>query len=136
MTPTDLARIHAAAFADTRGWSSNEFADLLTPPHTQIFSKTGGFAVTRTIAGETELLTLAVAPDFQRRGIAKSLLSDWLSQAARVADTAFLEVAADNLGALALYSQMSFLQSGRRKSYYARANGEAIDAILMTRALT
>jgi len=136
VTPTELARIHAAAFVDTRGWSSDEFKALLDQPHTEIFTQVGGFALTRTLAGETELLTLAVDPAYQRRGIATELLITWLSQTAPHAEIAFLDVAADNTAALALYVRMSFIQSGLRKAYYSRPNGQAVDAILMTRALS
>jgi len=136
VTPTDLAHIHAAAFVGTRGWTSDEFTALLAQPHTQIFTQTGGFALTRTVAGETELLTLAVDPQHQRRGIATGLLTQWMHETAPRAQIAFLDVAADNTAALALYARMSFGQSGRRKAYYTRENRSPVDAILMTRALT
>lgn len=103
---------------------------------TAIYSLTGGFALTRTLAGESELLTLAVHPTRQRRGIARELLSDWINHASPIADLAFLEVAADNAGAIALYSSLSFDESGRRKGYYRRKTGPAMDAIMMTRAIS
>lgn len=136
MTPDELARIHGAAFITERSWTASEFSDLLTQPHTHLIAQPGGFAMTRTVAGESELLTLAVDPAQQRRGIAFNLVSDWLAHASASADTAFLEVAADNSAALALYHRLSFSQSGRRKAYYSRAQGMTADAIVMTRALT
>ncbi|WP_299415445.1 GNAT family N-acetyltransferase [uncultured Sulfitobacter sp.] len=135
MTPEALAEIHAAAFAHSRGWHAAEIADLLAQPHTDLFHRTGGFAITRTLAGESELLTLAVAPDHQRKGIAKSLLQRWLAQIAPQADSAFLEVAADNSAALALYSGLAFAPTGLRKGYYTRADAAPIDAIVMARDL-
>ena len=134
MTPEHLAQIHAAAFTRERGWTAAEFADLLAGTYVNLFTAEGGFALTRTLAGESELLTLAVHPDHQRRGIARGLLSDWIAAIQPQVETAFLEVAADNHGALALYQSAEFSRSGLRKAYYARDGAPAVDAVLMSRA--
>ena len=132
-----MAEIHARAFAQDRGWSMDEFATLLAQPHTHAFTHLqAGFALTRTLAGESELLTLAVDEAHRRKGIASALLRDWLTATLPDADTAFLEVAADNTAALALYRSAGFLRSGLRKAYYTRPDSRAVDAVLMTRALT
>lgn len=131
-----MADIHAAAFAQGRGWNAAEFRDLTAQPYTAAFTAIGGFALTRTLAGESELLTLAVSPALHRRGIGRGLIERWLAATRPQADTAFLEVAADNVGAIALYGTLLFRRSGLRKGYYAREGGPAVDAVLMTRALT
>lgn len=136
MTPHQLADIHAAAFLSERPWHAEEFAQLLTQPYTSVYVGHEGFALTRTLAGESELLTLAVAPSSQRKGIARALLGQWLIEVRALADTAFLEVAADNAPAITLYETSGFRRSGLRKAYYKRANGPPVDAVLMTRALT
>lgn len=137
MTPNQLAQIHADAFAQERGWSSDAFAALLGQPYTKIIATDSkGFALTRTLAGESELLTLAVHPDWQRRGIARGLVQSWLASARLQAQAAFLEVAADNSAALGLYQHAGFTRCGVRKAYYVRADAPAVDALLMTRALT
>ena len=136
MTPRDMARLHSAAFVHDRGWSAEEFASLITQPYTTVFSAPEGFALTRTLAGESELLTLAVNPAFQRRSIAYGLMKRWLDTLDGAADTAFLEVAADNAGAIALYEKLDFNRTSLRRGYYARNNGPAVDALIMTKALT
>lgn len=136
MTPEQMSDIHTRAFTHERGWSAQEFGTLLDTAYTHAFFTNGGFAVTRTLAGETELLTLAVDPKMHRRGTGRALIADWLSNSRVEAQTAFLEVAADNHAAIALYKQMSFTVSGTRRGYYARAGEPAVDALLMTRALT
>lgn len=136
MTPEEMSRIHGAAFVHERGWSAAEFEQMLAQPYIQHFSTVGGFALTRTLAGESELLTLAVAPEHQRRGIARTLLTQWLKYSSPLADTAFLDVAADNTAALALYDSLLFQRSNIRKTYYTRKSGPAADAILMSRDLT
>jgi ribosomal-protein-alanine N-acetyltransferase len=136
MTPEEMSRIHGAAFVHERGWSAAEFEQMLAQPYIQHFSTVGGFALTRTLAGESELLTLAVAPEHQRRGIARTLLMQWLKNSAPLADTAFLDVAADNNAALKLYDSLLFQRINLRKGYYTRKGGPAVDAILMSRDLT
>lgn len=136
MTPSEMAEIHQAAFANERGWSADEFASLLKQPYTAAFTAQGGFALTRTLVGESELLTLAVSPAHQRRGVASRLITQWIETIQPSTDTAFLEVAADNHGALALYGKLGFTQTGRRIAYYARKGAQSVDAVLMSRALT
>lgn len=136
MTPDEMAQIHAAAFVQERGWSATEFADLLAKPYITALTTSGGFALVQTIAGCSELLTLAVSPQHQRQGIAQGLIKSWLGTLDPQADTTFLEVAADNTPAIALYEKNGFDRSGLRKAYYRRATGPAMDAVLMTRALT
>ncbi len=134
MTPQDMARLHAAAFAPQRGWSAQEFQSLCASPHVRCLSRTHGFALVRTLAGETELLTLAVDPQHRRKGIANRILCDWLGSTD--AQTAFLDVAADNAPARALYALHGFAETGRRKSYYHRPDAPPVDAVLMQAAVT
>ena len=85
---------------------------------------------------EAELLTIATHPDYQRRGLAQSCMTDWHRRAASTGATrAFLEVAADNTGAIALYERCGYAPCGLRRGYYRRAGEEAVDAILMERDL-
>lgn len=136
MTPQALARLHAAAFTRERPWTAEEFESLLASPHVRLFSRRTGFALTRTVAGESELLTLAVDPARRRRGIGRALTEEWLAAVAAEAGSAFLEVASDNLPALALYRSLGFDEAGLRKGYYARPGATHADAILMQRRLT
>ena len=136
MTPRQLAALHAAAFAPERGWSAQEFVDLLAQPRCFLHICAHGFALVRTLARETELLTLAVDPGHRRCGAATLLVAEWLRTAACDADTAFLEVAADNLAARALYARHGFAACGLRKGYYTRPHGPPADAVVMKRALT
>lgn len=134
MTPADLAALHGAAFAPERGWRAAEFTELCASPHVHLFTRPGGFALVRAVAGEAELLTLATAPDRRREGIADALMTRWMQQIK--GDIAFLEVAADNHAARALYAKHGFAPVSLRKAYYTRPNGPAADAVLMQAALT
>ena len=131
-----LARLHRDAFVTGRPWSAAAFSSLLSDPLVHLYGGADGFALTRTVAGETELLTLAVAPSHRRKGIATTLLKAWLDDARMHAETAFLEVAADNAPAQGLYARIGFAETARRRGYYARADGPAVDAVMMHLALT
>jgi ribosomal-protein-alanine N-acetyltransferase len=134
MTPHDLSQIHAAAFTLSRPWTALEFKTLLGNPHTHLFVRPAGFALLQLIAGEAELLTIAVHPDAQGKGTGQQLMADWM--AGVQATEAFLEAAADNTHALQLYTANGFAEVARRKSYYARKSGDSVDAIVMRAALT
>ena len=128
--------LHAQAFTTPRPWSAAEFAALKARPECFVVTAPGGFLVASAVAGEAEVLTLAVAPDARRRGIARGLVAGFLAvAAARGAQVALLEVAADNRAALALYRGAGFAEVGRRHGYYRTPEGQAIDAVVMTRAL-
>ncbi|MFC0118069.1 ribosomal protein S18-alanine N-acetyltransferase [Pseudoalteromonas xiamenensis] len=77
------------------------------------------------------LMDICVHPTWQRRGIAKQLLTHFIDTCtARDAENVFLEVRASNKNAIHLYEQAGFIEMGIRKNYYPTANGNE-DAILM-----
>lgn len=136
MTPRDLAATHAAAFANARAWRAREFAGLLAQPGCFVTGDALCFALVRVIGDEAELLTLATHPDHRRQGHAQAVMQDWMATArARGATQAFLEVAADNDPALALYHGCGFAIAGRRKGYYLRPDGSRTDALVLRSAL-
>ncbi|RJK97379.1 GNAT family N-acetyltransferase [Paracoccus aestuarii] len=129
MSPEALAALHARCFTLPPPWPATAFAAMLDMPG--VFLLTEGrdaFLLGRALAGEAELLTLAVAPEARRGGVGRRLTAAFAGRAARMgADQAFLEVACDNLAARALYSAQGWLEAGRRRRYY----GPATDAIVM-----
>jgi len=136
MTPQDMARIHAAAFVHDRAWTAQEIADLLASPFVTHLAEPQGFTLTRRIAGEAELLTLAVDPAAQRQGIGRRLLQRWMDGLETQAGTAFLEVAADNTAAIALYTSAGFRQTATRRGYYQRKDAPSVDALILSRQFT
>ena len=130
-----LSTIHQSAFSES--WSAADFAAMFSIAGTQAFvaevaSDAAGMALTRTIAGQAEILSIATLPSRRRTGVAAKLLGKVIecSKALR-AQTLFLEVAQSNVAARGLYVKAGFSESGRRKAYYA--NGD--DAIVMSRSL-
>lgn len=127
-----MAALHGQAFVNPRPWSEAEIAALMDSPLCFALVKEGGFLIGRAVAGEAELLTVAVDPARQGQGIGKSLVRQFVSEArARGADSAFLEVAADNVPAIAVYRKAGFVEQGRRRGYYG-----GIDAVMMACDMT
>jgi [ribosomal protein S18]-alanine N-acetyltransferase len=79
------------------------------------------------LAGEAEILNLAVAPDWRRQGIGAALIRAACEQPADL----FLEVRRSNRGGIAFYRRCGFLEAGCRKDYY---RNPPEDAIVMKRA--
>jgi len=128
--PAPLAAIHAQCFDEA--WGARTFAELLASPGSFVFSADGGFILARAAGGEAEILTLAVRPADRRRGLATALVGAAAAHAAgRGADALFLEVAISNAAALSLYTRMGFVQTGRRKAYYATPGHAAEDALVL-----
>ncbi|RME14900.1 MAG: GNAT family N-acetyltransferase [Alphaproteobacteria bacterium] len=136
MTPAQMAALHARAFPRERPWSAAEIAALMDTPGGFAVTGPSGFALGRAIAGEAELLTIAVAPEARRQGRGRALLAAFEAEAARRgAARGFLEVAEDNAAARALYAAAGWQETGRRPGYYALAGGGRVDALLMDKAL-
>jgi ribosomal-protein-alanine N-acetyltransferase len=137
MTPEALAALHALAFTDTpRPWRVAEFAALLRQPGMLLVTREGGFALGRVAGTEVELLTLAVDPEARRRGIGRALVASFEAEAvAQGASESFLEVAATNAGARALYAGLGYSEAGRRRGYYRRPNAPAVDALVLRKDL-
>lgn len=87
-----------------------------------------GYAVTRVVADEAELLILGVAPHARRRGLASALL-DACEEAWRSAGItqAWLDVSEHNHGARALYGRRGWVQVSARRGYY----GSGEDALVL-----
>ena len=137
MTPEALAALHARCFRAPPPWSAADFARFTADPLAFLLVEgDAGFLLGRAVAGEAELLTLAVAPEAGRRGLGRQLVARFLYQARlRSAETAFLEVSAENPAAIALYESAGFQGAGLRRGYYADPQGRRIDALVLSRAL-
>ncbi len=140
MTSEDIAAIGGilAASPEAAQWNLNEFANPAWPPMTiwvaEQKQEVVGFVAARMVAGEAEILNLAIAPAWCRQGIGKELV-DTAIKAARAegVQSVFLEVRESNDAARAFYAGLLFTQVGRRRGYYREP---AEDALVLSRTLT
>lgn len=126
-----LAAIHAECFAAR--WDAKAIAEVLAMPGAfGLVAADQGFILCRTAADEAEILTICVCPPHRGHGLAKRLLDAAISTlAAAGAQALFLEVAADNAAAIALYTDGGFREVGRRRRYYE----SGADALVLRRDL-
>jgi len=87
-----------------------------------------GALASRTMAGEAEILNLAVDAAWRRRGVGRRLMEAALDEAARrQARRVFLEVRESNAGARAFYARLRFAEGGRRRNYYRDPAEDALE---------
>jgi ribosomal-protein-alanine N-acetyltransferase len=138
-TPDDaapLAELHARCFDEA--WDEAAFVTFLRDSFTFALIAGGmrAFIIIRVAADESEILSLGTEPLSRRTGLARALVAAAGAEAQRRgARRMFLEVAADNLAAHALYAEAGFHPVGRRPGYYMRAAGQAADAVILSAAL-
>ena len=141
MTPADVDCVVAIAsrLSQAPQWPRDVYQAMLDPESAPKrialiaeIAETGsmaGFSVARLMAPEAELEAIAVAAEFQRRGVARQLVRALTEDLRRAQVTEiWLEVRASNQPARALYGSIGFREEGGRRSYYA---DPVEDAVLM-----
>lgn len=124
-----LANLHAKCFPH-KPWTADDFNDL-KKSGCEIIASQNGFIVWRTALDEAELITIGVAPDARRSGIAAAMLGIMETELKKNGvKNIFLEVAKDNLPARKLYESNGYNQIGVRPKYY-----DGVDAIMMKKEL-
>jgi len=131
-----LAEIETASFADA--WPVDLLAVELVHPQAILLAVSrereppAGYAVFRHVAGEAELLRIGVDPGERRQGLARALVAAGLARLRQEkVEVCHLEVRADNQGAIALYEELGFERTGRRRGYYR----DGTDALLYAKSL-
>ena len=130
MTFTEMKEIHVAQVAELEKlcfadpWSEKSIASELG----NIWSywivaldgeRVVGYIGSQSSADETDVMNVAVHPDYRRRGIAESLIESLIRELKnRGSHALMLEVRDSNAPAIALYEKLGFQQVGLRKNYY------------------
>lgn len=128
----EVAKIEEENFA--MPWSRESFWQEIKNPQACFLvavceKKIVGYAGAWVVLDEAQLTNIAVQKNFQKKGIARALLTHLINSVKlRGADKMTLEVRPSNAPAIALYRSFRFENFGRRPRYYLD-NGE--DALIM-----
>lgn len=133
---TAAMEVMSAAFPPEFGeaWSLAQLTGMMQLPGSILvigYTDAGpvGFGLLRSIAGEAELLLLAVHPDHRGRNHGRRLLDRCMTEAeGSGAEALFLEVRSGN-PAIRLYGKAGFHQYNVRPNYYSGSNGDRFDAL-------
>ena len=132
MVAGDLAAVsRVAAQSMLNPWNRGQFAtEMNISSGLRLVADNGtvcGYFIGRALAGEAEILQLAVLPSCQRQGIGSRLLAlGLLSLAQQRVQACFLEVRRKNTSALLLYRQAGFRRIGIRENYYRHPVDDAV----------
>ncbi len=145
MRPDDISAVRdlAAALPTAPQWPAAAYLDAIDaeaiPRRIALLAVDSaegvlGFTVAAAVPPQAELETIAVSPDFQRRGLARRLLTVLSAELHGLGVTEVtLEVRASNAPARTLYASLGFAEAGRRTRYYADPEE---DAVILTLPLT
>lgn len=127
----ECARLHGQAF--TPGWTAADLheqlsrVDRVATGAVRREPTLAGFAISRAVSGEADLLTIVVDRATRHGGVGSGLLARHLSALANAhVRTVLLEVEATNTAARALYAKFGFTPVGGRKGYYGAGRADAL----------
>ena len=138
----DVLEVMGGAFSSDygEGWTRSQVAGILPLTGVSLclardeLDRPRGFSLQRTIAGESELLLLAVHHEAQRRGIGSCLLGHFIDTSRGLGATRLHLEVRDGNPATAMYRACGFAPAGRRANYYRGSDGSVFDAITMVLA--
>lgn len=117
-----LAELEARCFADA--WSTGSVHNEVKAAHGRAWLATDdgepvGYLLAWLVGDEAQINRVGVIAEQRGRGLGLELVRVCLASVAEQgAQSALLEVHADNAPALAVYRRCGFAQIGRRKAYY------------------
>ena len=86
-----------------------------------------GYVGSQTVLGETDMMNIAVHPDYRNKGIATDLIEGLIETLTKQGShSLMLEVRATNEPAKNLYNKLGFEVVGIRKNYYRNPKEDAL----------
>ena len=110
-------------------WTEQSIADSISNDSNYfniayVENKPAGYMSMQLVAGEGDIMRVAVLPEYRRLGIGRKLLQECFS--ANNPDVVFLDVRENNIPAIRLYESFGFVNIGIRKNYYANPTENAV----------
>ena len=125
-----IAQLEKRCFSDP--WSENSIRSELTGRLSLwVVALDGdtvaGYIGSQSVLGESDMMNVAVAPEYRRRGIAQALILELIRRLSQQGNRSLmLEVRASNTPAITLYHKLGFAQVGRRPNYYRNPKEDAL----------
>ncbi len=125
-----IAQLEKVCFSDP--WSEEAILpELANPLSLWLVAIDGdrlvGYVGSQSVLGETDMMNIAVAPEYRRKGIAEKLIAALIDKLTEQGNHCLtLEVRISNAPAIALYEKMGFVQVGRRPNYYRNPKEDAL----------
>jgi ribosomal-protein-alanine N-acetyltransferase len=126
----DLVLIEQSSFSDP--WTRKMLEETLDNPlcvcaGIKIAGRLVGYASMYHILSEGQILSIAVLPEYRRRGIAGTLFDAFHKYAKdNQMENFYLEVRVSNEAAISFYTKLGFKPAGIRKSYYSSPTEDAM----------
>lgn len=126
---SQVAQLEQICFADP--WSEKSVGSELTNPLSLwlvaiMDGKVAGYVGSQTVCDESDMMNIAVAPEYRRQGIAEKLVDVLVAcLMERGSHSLTLEVRASNDPARCLYEKLGFVSVGVRKNYYRNPKEDA-----------
>ena len=138
MILTNMSQEHVAQVAELEKlcfrdpWSENSVASELKNALSLWLvavdgERVAGYVGSQTVMDESDMMNVAVHPDYRKQGIATALILGLVEELRKRGSRSLtLEVRASNETAISVYSKLDFQEVGRRKNYYRNPREDAL----------
>ena len=127
---SQIAELEKICFSDP--WSENSIAHEIENELSLWLvaldgDRVAGYVGSQSVMGESDMMNIAVHPDYRRQGIAEALVLALVSRLKSEGNYQLtLEVRASNIPAQRLYEKLGFTEVGRRRNYYRAPREDAL----------
>ena len=125
-----IAALEKICFSEP--WSVNSIASELGNPLSlwlvaEVDGALAGYIGSQSVLGESDVMNVAVSPDYRRQGIGEALVLALVEELKKHGNHCLsLEVRLSNAPARSLYEKLGFAEVGRRPNYYRNPKEDAL----------
>lgn len=127
---SQIAALEKICFSEP--WSENSIASELSNPLSlwlvaEADGALAGYIGSQSVLGESDVMNVAVSPDYRRQGIGEALVLALVEELKKLGNHCLsLEVRLSNAPARSLYEKLGFAEVGRRPNYYRNPKEDAL----------